>query len=407
MNNPIDFSKKFLSYLKGECTAQEADDIRQQLENNEALRQLEQEFRDKQQITDYVTHMQRFDVEVALKKVLSSQDHQTRKTRTISLRLLRYAAAILILLFAGAGFWYSRYTKVTPPDISETVQLAMQQSRESGKQDAEVVSLSEELKAKGDASGGSEESSMRNEDSSSASGMNNSSLTTLQASLTKDQLLAAKRITTRHDKEFWVTLDDCTLVHLNYNTRLIYPEKFGRGDRNVILDGEAYFMVAKDKSRPFVVHTPDGDVKVYGTEFNVNTRANEGKHEGGTSGTTVVLVKGSVSVTPTGGNEVMMQPGQQASIHPQQLSLRVVDVAPYVAWNEGNFSFQEWPLERVMEVMSRWYGYQVKFGNDQLKQIGISGKLGRYNEAETTMEAIATITGLKITINGNIITINP
>lgn len=407
MNNPIDFSKKFLSYLKGECTAQEADDIRQQLENNEALRQLEQEFRDKQQITDYVTHMQRFDVEVALKKVLSSQDHQTRKTRTISLRLLRYAAAILILLFAGAGFWYSRYTKVTPPDISETVQLAMQQSRESGKQDAEVVSLSEELKAKGDASGGSEESRMRNEDSSSASGMNNSSLTTLQASLTKDQLLAAKRITTRHDKEFWVTLDDGTLVHLNYNTRLIYPEKFGRGDRNVILDGEAYFMVAKDKSRPFVVHTPDGDVKVYGTEFNVNTRANEGKHEGGTSGTTVVLVKGSVSVTPTGGNEVMMQPGQQASIHPQQLSLRVVDVAPYVAWNEGNFSFQEWPLERVMEVMSRWYGYQVKFGNDQLKQIGISGKLGRYNEAETTMEAIATITGLKITINGNIITINP
>ena len=407
MNNPIDFSKKFLSYLKGECTAQEADDIRQQLENNEALRQLEQEFRDKQQITDYVTHMQRFDVEVALKKVLSSQDYQTRKTRTISLRLLRYAAAILILLFAGAGFWYSRYTKVTPPDISETVQLAMQQSRESGKQDAEVVSLSEELKAKGDASGGSEESRMRNEDSSSASGMNNSSLTTLQASLTKDQLLAAKRITTRHDKEFWVTLDDGTLVHLNYNTRLIYPEKFGRGDRNVILDGEAYFMVAKDKSRPFVVHTPDGDVKVYGTEFNVNTRANEGKHEGGTSGTTVVLVKGSVSVTPTGGNEVMMQPGQQASIHPQQLSLRVVDVAPYVAWNEGNFSFQEWPLERVMEVMSRWYGYQVKFGNDQLKQIGISGKLGRYNEAETTMEAIATITGLKITINGNIITINP
>ena len=396
MNNPIDFSKKFLSYLKGECTAQEADDIRQQLENNEALRQLEQEFRDKQQITDYVTHMQRFDVEVALKKVLSSQDHQTRKTRTISLRLLRYAAAILILLFAGAGFWYSRYTKVTPPDISETVQLAMQQSRESGKQDAEVVSLSEELKAKGDASGGSEESSMRNEDSSSASGMDNSSLTTLQASLTKDQLLAAKRITTRHDKEFWVTLDDGTLVHLNYNTRLIYPEKFGRGDRNVILDGEAYFMVAKDKSRPFVVHTPDGDVKVYGTEFNVNTRANEGKHEGGTSGTTVVLVKGSVSVTPTGGNEVMMQPGQQASLQDQQLSLRVVDVEPYVAWNTGAFMFDDCPLEQLMDVLSRWYGVKAVYESEEISSYVFAGDIDKYLPLEKALKGIHQITGLRI-----------
>lgn len=89
---------------------------------------------------------------------------------------------------------------------------------------------------------------------------------------TVEQLLEARRITTYQDKEYWLTLDDGTLVHLNYNTRMVCPERFIDGTRDVILDGEAYFMVAHDSRHPFVVHTPQGDIRVYGTEFNVSTR---------------------------------------------------------------------------------------------------------------------------------------
>lgn len=324
----------------------------------------------------------------------------------ISSSFLKYAAAVLVLVVAGAGWWYSQYTKVTPPVIPEQVQLAMIQSQQSGKQDASIEHVSrEELVANpfGRTLDDIQESSSSVGINQSPSSVTHSTSFGDDNTLTKEQLLAARRITTKHDKEFWLTLEDGTLVHLNYNTHLIYPEKFGRGDRNVILDGEAYFMVAKDKSRPFVVHTVQGDVKVYGTEFNVNTRMEN--HT-----VSVVLVKGSVGFTLENGKEMMMSPGQELlanNRYPSGYTVNAVDLAPYIAWNEGNFSFQEWPLERVMEVMSRWYGYQVRFGNDHLKQIGISGKLGRYNEAETTMDAIATITGLKITINGNIITINP
>ena len=316
---------------------------------------------------------------------IKSRQHHTLFTHLRP--LWRYAAAVLILIVGGAALWYSQYTKVTPPEISESVQLAMQQSRENGKQDAKVDVLSEELSMMSDESGINEELRVKNEESLSVT-----------ESLTKEQLLSARRITTMHDKEFWLTLDDGSLVHLNYNTRLIYPEKFGRGDRNVILDGEAYFMVAKDKSRPFIVHTPNGDVKVYGTEFNVNTTGDN---------TSVVLVKGSVSVTPTGGKEQLMNPGQLCEFSVENLMLSTIDVEPYIAWNEGKFSFEEWPLERIMQVISRWYGREVEFTSEDIKHQQYSGNFDRYEDIHPTMEAIESITGLKITFAPGRIIIEP
>ncbi|MBQ9571542.1 MAG: FecR domain-containing protein, partial [Prevotella sp.] len=316
---------------------------------------------------------------------IKSRQHHTLFTHLRP--LWRYAAAVLILIVGGAALWYSQYTKVTPPEISESVQLAMQQSHESGKQDAKVDVLSEELSMMSDESGKNEELRVKSEKSLSVT-----------ESLTKEQLLSARRITTMHDKEFWLTLDDGTLVHLNYNTRLIYPEKFSRGDRNVILDGEAYFMVAKDKSRPFIVHTPNGDVKVYGTEFNVNTTGDN---------TSVVLVKGSVSVTPTGGKEQLMNPGQLCEFSVENLMLSTIDVEPYIAWNEGKFSFEEWPLERIMQVISRWYGREVVFTSEDIKHQQYSGNFDRYEDIHPTMEAIESITGLKITFAPGRIIIEP
>ena len=316
---------------------------------------------------------------------IKSRQHHTLFTHLSP--LWRYAAAVLILIVGGAALWYSQYTKVTPPEISESVQLAMQQSRESGKQDAKVDVLSEELSMMSDESGKNEELRVKSEESLSVT-----------ESLTKEQLLSARRITTMHDKEYWLTLDDGTLVHLNYNTRLIYPEKFGRGDRNVILDGEAYFMVAKDKSRPFIVHTPNGDVKVYGTEFNVNTRKNN-------STTSVVLVKGRVSVTPSGDREYILRPGEQGTMTDNSCKIKEVDLEPYIAWNIGKFSFRNWSLERIMDILSRWYGCKVEFANEQIKQMTFSGNLDRYEDMQPTMEAIGLATGLTIKVKSNSIII--
>ena len=335
---------------------------------------------------DAVRFLADIDTEDGLKQVYE-------RRRSKRLKIFRYAAIFLGVVALGAFFYYSQYTKVTPPAISDAVQLAMQVSRESGRQVAEVDVLSEELRVK-------REESLATV-SGSHSDVDHSSLFTLHSSLTKEQLLTARRMTTRHDKEFWVTLDDGSLVHLNYNTRLIYPEKFGRGDRNVILEGEAYFMVAKDKSRPFVVHTPDGAIRVHGTEFNVNTRINDNGNDnvndnvnGGRYRTEVVLVKGSISVTPAKGKEQMMKPGEQCKITNTQCVIENVDVAPYVAWNTGTFVFDNCPLETAMKVLSHWYGFEVVYLNEAIKKERITGDFDRYVKPDQLLDAISKSSGL-------------
>ena len=378
MTNPIEFSKKLLLYLKGELSEHDKAKMQQLLEDNEEVRKLIQELNDKSSITKHIAHLQRFDIDAALQKVRSRQI-SVSKTKLFHIKPFRYAAVILSLIFIGTAWWYFQYTKVTPPEISESVQLAMQQSKESCKLSANVTDLSKELKVRSDESLGSE--------INQKSGIDDSTYSKLQTSLTKDQLLAAHRITTMHDKEFWITLEDGTLVHLNYNTHLIYPERFGRGDRNVILDGEAYFMVAKDKSRPFVVHTAQGDVKVYGTEFNVQSCKNS---------TTVVLVKGTVSVSINNGKKQMMIPNEFCQMTNNSFTIEKIDVQPYVAWHTGTFAFVNTTIENLVKVLSAWYNIEIILTDESVRTERFSGYLDRYLPQEQVLNAIEKSSNLTI-----------
>lgn len=374
-------------YLLGQATEQETAELKARADID-TLRDIIQseDFADGYQIYSGI------DKQAALDDMLKRINAEERKPFRWR-HYLKYAAAVLVFVVGGAVLWYSQYTKVTPPEITESVQLAMRQSQECGKNAAEVeytsvdVSKTEENDLVGVILG---------REDKNISGDNQSGY---QTTITKEDLLAASRITTRHDKEFWLTLDDGTVVHLNYNTRLIYPEKFGRGDRNVILDGEAYFMVAKDKSRPFIVHTMQGDVRVYGTEFYVNTRAKNNAME-------VALVKGSVGVRPVSGRELQLIPGEQAIVAGPLLSVKKTDVEQFIAWNEGKFAFQEWKLERVMEVLSRWYGYKVEYQSEGVRQEIIDGYFSRYSNLRSTLDGLEAALDIKITIDNQTIIIN-
>ena len=136
---------------------------------------------------------------------------------------------------------------------------------------------------------------------------------------------------------------------------------------------------------------------MYGTEFNVNTTGDN---------TSVVLVKGSVSVTPTGGKEQLMNPGQLCEFSVENLMLSTVDVEPYVAWNVGKFSFDDWSLERVMNVLARWYGYDVQFESEDLQQLPLNGHFSRFEDIQPILESIETVLDVKIRISNNTIFIN-
>lgn len=338
--------------------------------------------------------------ELAWEKFVEKTQIEDPDVKTVSKHrtfrhLWRYAAAVALVAVVGAaGWWYTDYKKVTPPVISQEIEQAMRQSEVSGKQ----VAMIEKIVNTTEATSVQEQIAQIKEE--------------LEEFTVSDdvveELLAATRVTTYHDKEFWLKLDDKTLVHLNYNSKLIHPERFGSDSRDVILDGEAYFMVAKDKSRPFVVHTPNGDVKVYGTEFNVNTRVkndnvndNDNNGKGGYR-TEVVLVKGSVGVTPEGQTERMIVPGEQATFGENTgINLRNVDVTPYVAWNTGTFVFNDMPLSKLMEVLSKWYNMEVVYEDSTLQGLTFSGEFDRYGGVEPIVKGLNTAMGLDVSVKGN------
>lgn len=323
-------------------------------------------------------------------------DTNIKGKHVISFRhLWRYAAAVVLVAVVGAaGWWYTDYKKVTPPVISQEIEQAMHQSEVSGKQ----VAMIEKIVNTTEATSVQEQIAQIKEELEDYTVSDD----------VVEELLAATRVTTYHDKEFWLKLDDKTLVHLNYNSKLIHPERFGSDSRDVVLDGEAYFMVAKDKSRPFVVHTPNGDVKVYGTEFNVNTRIkndnvndNDNNGKGGYR-TEVVLVKGSVGVTPEGQAERMIVPGEQATFGENTgINLRNVDVTPYVAWNTGTFVFNDMPLSKLMEVLSKWYNMEVVYEDSTLQGLTFSGEFDRYGGVEPIVKGLNTAMGLDVSVKGN------
>ena len=400
--------------MTGTITQEEMEVLQQWADQNEANKQAYEQFTDvrfleKQLNTalEVDTHQPRMEMEERIKASALQNTNNIRPAHTIGRTLFKYAAAIALLLVGGAMAWYAHYTKVTAPEISPDVKLAMQQSRESGKTDAVIEKLSAsemaQLKEGMAVDNGTmlpSEPAVTSDANTEENGHGAAKTKGQPVSITPmtiEQLLSARRVTTRHDKEFWLTLDDGTLVHINYNTRLIYPEQFGRSDRNVVLDGEAYFMVAKDKSRPFVVHTPQGSVKVYGTEFVVNTRAEASPNTAtGTQSetTSVILVKGSVGVTPLGGKEMMMKPGEQGMMTNGHCYAEAVDVVPFVAWNIGNFVFEDCSLEKLMGVVSKWYNCEVRFENDRAKSKKFTGELDRYSNIGPILESIEQVTML-------------
>lgn len=279
--------------------------------------------------------------------------------------------AASVLLIVGVGVWYARYTHVTLPQVSPEVQLAMEQAQRAAEPGAVVAKAEEGVRVITP----KEIAEFRVDDDFA------------------DALANGRKMTTYADKEYWTTLEDGTIVHLNYSSRLIFPEKFGRAQRDVILVGEAYFMVAKDKSRPFIVHTPHGDVKQYGTEFHVSTKSHPGSTE-------VVLVHGSVGVTGVKQQEVMLQPGQRAVIGRAPARVEAVDTIPYVAWHTGKYVFSDVTLGEVADVIARWYGCEVQFDDESLRGERLTGNFGKEEPIEDVLEALEMVTGLSCTLHG-------
>lgn len=194
--------------------------------------------------------------------------------------------------------------------------------------------------------------------------------------------------------EYCLELSDGTRVWLNSSSTLRYPENFVREERVVELSGEAYFEVAKDDKKPFIVRTGQQNVRVYGTAFNVYAYPGEKIQH-------TTLKEGKVSVSRN-GKEYFLQPGQQARIDTLSSKVTIEKVRPeqYCSWLTGNIPLENERLEDILLRLSRWYNVDFEFNDNRLKELHFSGDLKRYADFSEILRLIQMTTSVEFIIQG-------
>lgn len=201
--------------------------------------------------------------------------------------------------------------------------------------------------------------------------------------------------------EYAYVLPDGTKVRLNSMTRLRYPADFTGSERRVELQGEAYFEVAHDARRPFIVRTGRGDITVYGTRFNVTDYAD--------SPFAAVLVSGSIGFRPAqGGQTVRLRPSELLTCDADgHTTVTTVDPSVYTAWVDHRFVFRGQTLESIMTTLARWYDFTPVFHSDEARRIRLSGRLNRHEDIRVLLRSYEATTGLTFRIEGRNIVITP
>lgn len=189
-----------------------------------------------------------------------------------------------------------------------------------------------------------------------------------------------------------VILADGTTVHLNAGSKLTYPVRFAGKRRVVALEGEAYFDVVKDETRPFIVQTHLGEVTVLGTAFNINAYTDASVY--------TTLVHGKVQFSSSSIGTIILSPGEQAVVSANGSEKRMVDLDEYVGWVDGRYVFNNRPLGEIMQTFERWYDIQVYYETPHLRDITYSGSLKRYGTINSFLDALELTGDLTYKISG-------
>ena len=195
-----------------------------------------------------------------------------------------------------------------------------------------------------------------------------------------------------------VVLPDGTEVWLNAESRITFPNEFSSAQREVEIEGEAYFDVVKDDQHPFIVHTKYFTTKVLGTSFDVKAYRKETAH--------VVLVSGKVEVTAYEKHKQTLSMGEMASFgNDGQMQKTNVDTYSYIQWKDGFFYFDRTPLGDIMRELGRWYDINIVFEDPSLMNVKLHFVAEKSQSINDIVKSLDTVAPGKVTLGDNEITI--
>ncbi len=282
-------------------------------------------------------------------------ENKSSHTKRVSLlHLYKYAAAVAVIILT-VGI-YITFTNKTP-DILSLQEISEPTLLINNKEHIALTQKSFSIEKKA--------AKIQNDHK-------NNKLSYLQQDkFSQQKEVMTNRLLIPHGKTYQLTLSDGTIVTLNAESELIFPSQFNPQTREVELKGEAYFQVAKNQDRPFIVHTDQLDIRVLGTTFNVSSYAEEK-----TMRTT--LIEGSVSIEQNGSTQ-LIQPSEQYIYNKEndKIDIQVVDTNIYTSWTNNEYIFKNTTLEDILTQIGHWYKFQTTYEASSLKEKRFTFTIGR------------------------------
>lgn len=204
---------------------------------------------------------------------------------------------------------------------------------------------------------------------------------------------ACRKLVVPNGKRASLRLADGTQVWVNSGTTLEFPVAFAEECRHIKVEGEIYLEVAENKEVPFIVSSPQFEVKVLGTKFGISAYAQMEEQN-------VVLLEGSVQVSTSSGYQVRLSPSQLFSLEDGVPSMKSVDPYGYVSWKDDVLYFNGESLQEVFFRLSKQYAVDIVCNAD-VRSVRLYGRLILQEHIEEALDNIAVLSPIKYSVQNN------
>ncbi|CAK7010455.1 MAG: hypothetical protein PETM_00387 [Petrimonas sp.] len=199
-----------------------------------------------------------------------------------------------------------------------------------------------------------------------------------------------------------LTLQDGTSVWLNAQSTLTYPARFSGRSRRVTVSGEAYFDVAENSRKPFIVSTQSMEMKVLGTQFNVYSYPGAGYIK-------TDLIEGSLMVysKESPNTSVTLKPDEQIVVKNGKMSLRKIQNSDYFLWKDGIYTFENERLLDIIEKLQLYYDVKIVVKDPEIFNVHYTGKFRQRDGIDEILRIIQKIQRFNVQkdTENNVITI--
>jgi len=193
-----------------------------------------------------------------------------------------------------------------------------------------------------------------------------------------------------------ILLTDGSVVQLNSNSTLRFPEVFKGMKREVYLQGEAFFEVQKDSLRPFIIYTGTVHTQVLGTSFNIKAT---------TASVEISVATGKVKVMEGTVTELLLpQEKITYQVQDKKWKREKTNLERELAWKNNTLIIENKNLQEAATLLEEWYGATISFENEAIKNCRITGKY-KNESLENVLKAISYSTEIKFTLNNKEVTL--